>query len=92
MPGLNGLQGSLTQINPDHLFRFPTPAPGQPGDFANYGLGMMAPASPYLSMMNGYDRRASVDRSRPVRSRLLEDFRADRTRRWVIHVSHRILP
>ena len=62
-------------------------------NLSNYGLGLVGPASPYMSIGGGqslYDTKSKEDRStKPVRSPLLEDFRADKGRRWIVNVSYR---
>lgn len=51
----------------------------------NYGLGLVGPASPYVGLgANAPWDRPREERSRPIRSPLLEEFRADKTRRWTI--------
>lgn len=63
---------------------------------SGYGLGLVGPASPYssLPMGNGgyrgpsyWDRPSREEKSRPIRSPLLEEFRADRSKRWGVQVS-----
>jgi hypothetical protein len=56
----------------------------------NFGLGLVGPASPHLplGMHSNYEPRPRLgdDKSRIIRSPLLEEFRADKNRQWGVKV------
>ena len=79
--GSGGTSGSPREYAPGAR-----PSPATHG----YGLGLVGPMGPYvpIQMHSGYEHRMVMreDRSRPIRSPLLEEFRADKSRRWGVKV------
>lgn len=94
----NGVGGGLGSLD----FLGPNGSPGLSSFALSYGGGAPpAPVSPYMRyassgyaapgpyMLGGdYDRpRGYEEKNRPVRSPLLEEFRADKLKRWGVRVS-----
>ena len=76
--------GLVTPASP--FMGYGPPVPTMPAGYPFAGLAMSAIPG---SDLYGYDKpRRYPEKSMPIRSPLLEDFRADKTRRWEVVVSN----